>query len=202
MSTVTDNASIHVDSDVTRNAEGPGCTQCDRLDKLGLPLSRRFGERPHCSTCHADTHLACVECGACMGKKFNGYYTRYYHRLDRRYCSPTCRQKAYQYRQTPEVQARIAADKAYWESPEGRARVTSLKQVMGDDELPDDSLIAEINAQEVASLVAQGIPANVATAIGQKKLADYGEYAAKKRSQRAARDLRRQAREAAGACGF
>jgi hypothetical protein len=90
---VTDNASVAPDSDVTRN----GCTECARH----IPASNRkwLGASQHCRTCHADGHRACAECGKCMPGG---------SRLDRQYCSSTCRLKVYQWWRSPEGVARCA----------------------------------------------------------------------------------------------
>jgi hypothetical protein len=80
--TVTANASHSEVSTVTRNE----CEECKR---------NPFWEH-HCKTCHADDHNACSQCGGCMPAK---------NRLDRKYCSSTCRVRAHKWRKSPEAKA-------------------------------------------------------------------------------------------------
>jgi hypothetical protein len=116
---VTDNASAQVDSPVTSNADEDGCTRCDRLDRAGLESNRYNGlNRPHCRTCHSDRHYACVQCRQCLP---NG------HRLDRRYCSSTCRQKVFLYWRSPEGLAQIASEQARRETPEMRELAEAIR---------------------------------------------------------------------------
>jgi len=56
---------------------------------------------PHCSTCHSGEHNACQGCGKCL-PKFRAFWRSEAARIDRRFCSNVCRQKAYRARQAVE----------------------------------------------------------------------------------------------------
>jgi hypothetical protein len=58
---------------------------------------------PHCVTCHGEWHFACEGCGACLPEWIPPGIPKWTatgrgNRIDRRYCSPACRQRAYRKR--------------------------------------------------------------------------------------------------------
>jgi hypothetical protein len=84
------------------------CTRCGvRVDVLsdgmtdeGTPSGRLRPAAPHCCTCrtHGD-HNSCLTCGKCLSR-WIPFGSRFYGgaRLDKRYCSDACRQRAYRKR--------------------------------------------------------------------------------------------------------
>lgn len=63
-----------------------------RLDGRRRPLT------PHCITCHSPDHNACRQCGRCLPEWAPRREWSDAGRIDRRYCSSACRQKAYRQR--------------------------------------------------------------------------------------------------------
>ena len=97
----------------TDNASGQGseavtCLACTKVTRGWLEFtSRRDGWAgdPHCKACHGNTHRECDYCGKCMPPRSGRHRTR----LDRRYCSSTCRVYGMKARE------RKAAERALWE---------------------------------------------------------------------------------------
>ncbi len=104
---VTENGSAHESAAVV-------CNNCERRDS-GATSRRWLWRSIHCRTCHADDHRACASCGRCMPKNA---------RLDRVYCSSTCRGRARKERE------RAALERAAWEAehPEAAAKEAAEAQ--------------------------------------------------------------------------
>lgn len=101
MRSVTENVSALVGADVV-------CNACWNGDRYGSTF--RWGnEHLHCSTCHGGDHWACAECGKCLPRGA---------RLDRAYCSSTCRGRARKRRERDALER--AAREA--ENPEAAAQ--------------------------------------------------------------------------------
>ena len=112
-----DNDSAQVVATVTRNE----CSDCDQYERFGPPVNKSLGHLagPHCTTCHENTHIACVACGACLPPR---------HRYDRRYCSSTCRVRTHNRREDE----RLA--RATWEAeqPNEARQQAEERQKMAD----------------------------------------------------------------------
>ncbi|MBO0691605.1 MAG: hypothetical protein J2P58_01800 [Acidimicrobiaceae bacterium] len=73
-----------------------------------------IGTGPHCFACHQNGHLCCRVCGRCIRRTKGAYDFQHARdrvegaRIDRVYCSPACRQRAYRRRQatTPPTEPR------------------------------------------------------------------------------------------------
>lgn len=84
----------------------PGCGRWhpygQYLDAAGNPVGRLKHIGPHCSSCHSDRHNACVVCGQCLPPWRPGVGPHWEKleaaRIDARYCSSACRQRAYRRR--------------------------------------------------------------------------------------------------------
>ena len=85
-----------------RNTERCGARWCDTEYCAACP--------PHCVNCHRNDHQACFQCGECMPtvadwsmysspSDLGTRRVRYGEmRIDQKYCSNACRQKAYRVR--------------------------------------------------------------------------------------------------------
>jgi hypothetical protein len=115
---VTENVSAQV-------AEAVTCNTCldlgDLVDGLDWTSKRYGADFVHCTACHGDGHRACQACGACLrGRIPSGAPTWWkpkQPRLDRYFCSTTCRVRAHKER------ARNSLERAAWEAenPEAAA---------------------------------------------------------------------------------
>lgn len=120
MRSVTANTSVGVDTPVTRNV---GCIACDK-ERSNPSLSRSWGDGRHCTSCHEDSHRACLECGTCLPRPA---------RFDRFYCSVACRHKVYQWRRGPEAAKQRAEREAMLADPQLAAKLESIKRMMAGD---------------------------------------------------------------------
>jgi predicted nucleic acid-binding Zn ribbon protein len=81
----------------------------------------------HCSTCHGDDHWACASCGKCLPRR---------SRLDRLYCSSTCRGRGLKQRERDALE---------------RAAREATNPVAADEwTAEEDALIAKIRESEIA----------------------------------------------------
>jgi hypothetical protein len=68
----------------------------------GQPAGKVKLFMPHCCTCRNRDHNSCVGCGACLPSWRRWKGGQRSQRLDARYCSNACRQRAYRRRQAEE----------------------------------------------------------------------------------------------------
>jgi len=139
---VTENGSAQVGATVF-------CNACE-VEKGKRPY--RWGKRldrwdtPHCLACHGDGHRECEVCGKCMRPAdrvfegdFRGRYTVPIRlrgkpaRLDRIYCSSTCRGRAHKQRERQRLERQLweaeHPDEAAKEKAEYQAWLAGLKQI-------------------------------------------------------------------------
>jgi hypothetical protein len=101
----------------SRGMVGPSAVECprcglhpfcyQRIDDAGRPIGLPRPLGVHCTSCCSRAHNACRVCGACLStwRGLAGDRTR----LDRRTCSPACRQLAYRRRQRADGRNRYRA---------------------------------------------------------------------------------------------
>lgn len=137
----TDGGGMSVTSnDSSTQGSAVTCHACENYNKDYAATNRKWPglDKPHCTTCHSDSHRACEVCGSCMPDD---------HRWDRWFCSSTCRVRSKQKREAEALELAIWEAEHPEEAAQKRAEFEALVNALGGPMSPERRASRERRAE-------------------------------------------------------